>query len=138
MLMLAARRTSPCFSCRTPLRRVSMRMFSRLPGVPRLRTQLATTFRHHRKASDVLVDEEIAPGYNWKAFYPAHPGEVLDSRYELKTKVGWGSSSTVWLAEDITRHFQPSTSPSKKFLSPPSSPRNIPVTLEVDYPASAA
>ncbi|POR38204.1 Kinase domain-containing protein [Tolypocladium paradoxum] len=51
---------------------------------------------------DVLVDEEIVPGYDRKAFYKAHPGEVLDGRYKLKAKIGWGSSSTVWLAEDTS------------------------------------
>ncbi|KAJ9129998.1 Kinase domain-containing protein [Pleurostoma richardsiae] len=81
-----------------------MRMFSCLPGVPRLRPQFATTFSPPPESisTDVLVDEETVPGYDWKAFYPAHPGELLDNRYELKTKVGWGSSSTVWLAGDIS------------------------------------
>ncbi|KAI1279402.1 putative serine/threonine-protein kinase [Xylaria sp. FL0933] len=53
--------------------------------------------------SDVLVDEEIVPGYKPEHFYPANPGDVLDNRYELKAKIGWGSSSTVWLAQDISR-----------------------------------
>ncbi|RMZ75947.1 hypothetical protein DV738_g5249, partial [Chaetothyriales sp. CBS 135597] len=82
-----------------------MRIFSRLPGVPRLRPQFATTLSPPPESiipADVLVDEEVTPGYNWQVFYPAHPGELLDNRYELKTKVGWGSSSTVWLAEDIS------------------------------------
>jgi hypothetical protein len=79
-------------------------MFFWLPGVTRSRTQFTRTFSQLPESipADVLVDEEIVPGYNWKAFYPAYPGELLDKRYELKTKVGWGSSSTVWLAEDIT------------------------------------
>lgn len=50
---------------------------------------------------DVLVDEEAVPGYDRRPFYPAHPGQVVDDRYELKAKIGWGSSSTVWLTEDI-------------------------------------
>ncbi|KAI0809836.1 hypothetical protein GGR55DRAFT_141679 [Xylaria sp. FL0064] len=53
--------------------------------------------------SDVLVDEEIVPGYKPEHFYPANPGDILDNRYELKAKIGWGSSSTVWLAHDISR-----------------------------------
>ncbi|KAI0110413.1 kinase-like protein [Nemania sp. FL0031] len=106
MLMLAMRRSDPYFSTRTPLRRVSMRIFSRLRRVPRLRRQFAaTTFSPPPESipADVLVDEEIVPRYDWKVFYPAHPGELLDdNRYKLKTKVGWGSSSTVWLAEDMS------------------------------------
>ncbi|GAW19521.1 hypothetical protein ANO14919_090090 [Xylariales sp. No.14919] len=53
--------------------------------------------------SDVPVDEEIVPGYKPEHFYPANPGDVLDNRYKLKAKIGWGSSSTVWLAHDISR-----------------------------------
>jgi len=51
----------------------------------------------------VLVDEENVPGYRPEYFYPANPGDVLDGRYELKAKIGWGSSSTVWLARDTRR-----------------------------------
>ncbi|KAH8747394.1 kinase-like domain-containing protein, partial [Hyaloscypha finlandica] len=40
------------------------------------------------------------PGYRPEYFYPANPGDVLSGRYELKAKIGWGSSSTVWLARD--------------------------------------
>jgi hypothetical protein len=50
---------------------------------------------------DVLVDEENVPGYRPQYFYPANPGDVLNRRYELKAKIGWGSSSTVWLAPTI-------------------------------------
>ncbi|KAL1978187.1 hypothetical protein VTN31DRAFT_1046 [Thermomyces dupontii] len=50
-----------------------------------------------------LVDEEVCPGYDSAAFYPAKPGEVLAKRFQLLAKVGWGSQSTVWLARDISR-----------------------------------
>lgn len=53
---------------------------------------------------DKPVDEEICPGYSPKTFYPAKPGEVLAKRYQILVKVGWGSSSTVWLARDIRGH----------------------------------
>ncbi|EKV12171.1 hypothetical protein PDIG_33590 [Penicillium digitatum PHI26] len=33
-------------------------------------------------------------------FYPANPDELLAHRYQLLVKVGWGISSTVWLARD--------------------------------------
>ncbi|KAJ5852777.1 uncharacterized protein N7529_012162 [Penicillium soppii] len=49
----------------------------------------------------ILVDEEISPVYNSKYFYPAKPGEILASRYQTLVKVGWGVSSTVWLARDL-------------------------------------
>ncbi|PKS10025.1 hypothetical protein jhhlp_004650 [Lomentospora prolificans] len=34
-------------------------------------------------------------------YYPASLGEVLNDRYQLATKIGYGSSSTVWLARDL-------------------------------------
>ncbi|GLB08725.1 hypothetical protein AtubIFM57258_004629 [Aspergillus tubingensis] len=49
----------------------------------------------------ILVDEEISPGYSSKHFYPAKPGEVLADRYQALVKVGWGVSSTIWLARDL-------------------------------------
>lgn len=49
----------------------------------------------------ILVDEEISPVYNPKYFYPVRPGEVLADRYQTLVKVGWGVSSTVWLARDL-------------------------------------
>ncbi|PWY77410.1 protein kinase [Aspergillus heteromorphus CBS 117.55] len=48
-----------------------------------------------------LIDEEVYAGYNSKSYYPAKAGEVLDNRYQLVVKVGWGVSSTVWFALDM-------------------------------------
>ncbi|KAI9705785.1 MAG: hypothetical protein M1820_005033 [Bogoriella megaspora] len=56
-------------------------------------------------AADIPVEEERNPGYNPKNFYHPNPGEVLDGKYELKVKLGYGSSSTVWLAQDIRRRW---------------------------------
>ncbi|PNY23331.1 Protein kinase-like domain protein, partial [Tolypocladium capitatum] len=47
------------------------------------------------------VDEERAPGYKPEHYYPANPGDIFENRYQLDVKIGWGSSSTVWLAHDI-------------------------------------
>jgi hypothetical protein len=53
----------------------------------------------------VLIGEEISPVYNskyfYKYFYPARPGETLANHYQILVKVGWGVSSTVWLARDL-------------------------------------
>lgn len=48
-----------------------------------------------------LVEEEKTPYYSPKRFYPARLGEVLHARYQLATKLGYGTSSTVWLARDL-------------------------------------
>ncbi|KAJ9197368.1 hypothetical protein DTO164E3_5801 [Paecilomyces variotii] len=54
----------------------------------------------------ILVDEEISPVYDSKYFYPAKPGDVLADRYQILVKVGWGVSSTVWLARDLQGHIE--------------------------------
>lgn len=50
--------------------------------------------------ADVLVDEEISARYQWETFCHPHPGDVLGRRYKLVAKIGWGLTSTVWLARD--------------------------------------
>ncbi|KAK7409376.1 hypothetical protein QQX98_008438 [Neonectria punicea] len=55
-----------------------------------------------RKLSTIKTDrpfeEENCHNYNPKAFYPARIGGLLNGKYELISKLGWGSGSTVWLA----------------------------------------
>lgn len=48
------------------------------------------------------VDEEANATYNWKDFYHPNPGEVLNGRYKLLAKLGWGRTATVWMAEDLS------------------------------------
>jgi serine/threonine-protein kinase SRPK3 len=48
-----------------------------------------------------LVEEEKTPYYHPDSFFPARLGQVLNGRYQLATKLGYGSSSTVWLARDL-------------------------------------
>ncbi|EEH04793.1 protein kinase [Histoplasma capsulatum G186AR] len=49
------------------------------------------------------VEEEKTPYYSPARFYPARLGEVLNGRYQLATKLGHGSNSTVWLARDLNQ-----------------------------------
>lgn len=51
---------------------------------------------------DEPIDEERLPRYDARDYYPANPGDVLDDKYQLVAKLGWGSNSTVWLAEVIS------------------------------------
>lgn len=53
---------------------------------------------------NVPVEEEGIPGYDSKYFYPVNPGDVFHNRYEMVAKLGWGASSTVWLARDTQRY----------------------------------
>ncbi|KAJ5130508.1 uncharacterized protein N7515_006547 [Penicillium bovifimosum] len=47
------------------------------------------------------IEEENSPYYEPAYFYPARIGEVLNDRYQIATKLGHGSRSTVWLARDL-------------------------------------
>ncbi|KAJ5415840.1 hypothetical protein N7465_004535 [Penicillium sp. CMV-2018d] len=49
------------------------------------------------------IEEELTPYYDPARFYPAQLGSVLNDRYQLATKLGYGSSSTIWLARDLTQ-----------------------------------
>jgi hypothetical protein len=46
------------------------------------------------------IEEETLPNYNANAFYPARINEVLNGRYQIVLKLGFGVTSTVWLARD--------------------------------------
>ena len=50
---------------------------------------------------NIPVEEEKTPYYDPKRFYPARIGEIVGTRYQLATKLGYGTSSTVWLARDL-------------------------------------
>ncbi|KAL4886613.1 protein kinase [Aspergillus karnatakaensis] len=59
-----------------------------------------------RPAARTLVSSHRDPprpslGYRpslW--YYPVHPGDVFHSRYQVVSKLGYGTSSTVWLCRD--------------------------------------
>ncbi len=50
--------------------------------------------------ADVRIEEELIPDYNPRGFYPVNPGDILKDRYRIVAKLGWGTTSTVWLAVD--------------------------------------
>ncbi|KZF22425.1 kinase domain protein [Xylona heveae TC161] len=47
------------------------------------------------------IEEETLPDYLAERYYPVHIGEIYNSRYQVVTKLGFGSSSTVWLCRDL-------------------------------------
>ncbi|KAG5795423.1 hypothetical protein H9Q69_005516 [Fusarium xylarioides] len=51
----------------------------------------------------ILVEEEKTPNYHADRFYPIHLSQVLNGRYQIATKLGYGANSTVWLARDLNR-----------------------------------
>jgi hypothetical protein len=46
-------------------------------------------------------EEETFPWYAADQFYPVRVGEVLDSRYKVLGKLGYGAHSTSWLCRNI-------------------------------------
>lgn len=51
------------------------------------------------------MEEEGLPEYNPNHFYPVRLGEVFNDRYQTMSKLGYGSSSTIWLARDLRLVF---------------------------------
>lgn len=51
--------------------------------------------------ADQQVEEEELPDYQADRFYPVQLGEVFQDRYQAIAKLGFGSSSTTWLARDL-------------------------------------
>ncbi|RAH74790.1 putative protein kinase [Aspergillus aculeatinus CBS 121060] len=47
------------------------------------------------------LDEETLPNYQPEKYYPVTQGEVLNDRYQTLAKLGYGVTSTVWLAKDL-------------------------------------
>ncbi|KAH6660481.1 kinase-like domain-containing protein [Truncatella angustata] len=50
---------------------------------------------------DANLEEETNPGYRQDTWYNVRIGEIIKDRYQLCTKIGWGDTSTVWLANDL-------------------------------------
>lgn len=47
------------------------------------------------------IEEELFPDYLASRYYPVRIGEILKNRYQIVGKLGFGASSTVWLARDL-------------------------------------
>jgi serine/threonine-protein kinase SRPK3 len=54
-----------------------------------------------RLPTDTKVEEETLPGYVASRYYPVQIGEVFRARYQIVGKLGFGATSTVWLARDL-------------------------------------
>ncbi|KAK2786663.1 hypothetical protein FQN53_006367 [Emmonsiellopsis sp. PD_33] len=55
-------------------------------------------------STENLIEEEDIPSYKAEQFYPVYIGEILKSRYRVVCKLGFGTSSTVWLCRDLREH----------------------------------
>ncbi|XHG07891.1 hypothetical protein AWENTII_011022 [Aspergillus wentii] len=53
--------------------------------------------------AETPIEEERVPGYRARHYFPVEPGYIFNQRYEALAKLGWGTSSTVWLVRDLHR-----------------------------------
>jgi hypothetical protein len=53
------------------------------------------------ESDDVKIEEETLMQYRPERFLPVRVGDILHSRYRVVAKLGFGTSSTVWLCHDI-------------------------------------
>lgn len=49
----------------------------------------------------IELEEETLPTYKPEKYYPVNQGEILNDRYQGLAKIGYGVTSTVWLAKDL-------------------------------------
>lgn len=49
----------------------------------------------------VKLEEETLPTYEPEKYYPVNQGEIFKDRYQALAKIGYGVTSTVWLAKDL-------------------------------------
>ncbi|EEP81642.1 predicted protein [Uncinocarpus reesii 1704] len=47
------------------------------------------------------IEEERLPNYQAEKYYPVRIGEIFNSRYQVITKLGFGTASTIWLCRDL-------------------------------------
>jgi len=47
------------------------------------------------------IEEEEFEWYSPSTFYPVRIGQLFQSRYQALSKLGYGSSATVWLCRDL-------------------------------------
>ncbi|KAG6243759.1 hypothetical protein E4U23_006477 [Claviceps purpurea] len=52
--------------------------------------------------ADEKIEEETLPNYATSQYYPVTIGEIFCARYQVVGKLGFGTTSTVWLARDLS------------------------------------
>ncbi|PYI05449.1 kinase-like protein [Aspergillus sclerotiicarbonarius CBS 121057] len=71
---------------------------SPVPAVPRVFPNSGFEVIHPTET----IEEETLPTYKAEKYYPVRLGEVLDGRYQILAKLGYGVTSTVWLGRDLS------------------------------------
>lgn len=50
---------------------------------------------------EAILEEEQFEEFQRGSFYPINVGDILVEKYQVVGKLGYGSTSTVWLARDM-------------------------------------
>ncbi|KFY83874.1 hypothetical protein V500_09834 [Pseudogymnoascus sp. VKM F-4518 (FW-2643)] len=53
---------------------------------------------------DQLIEEETLPHYSPTQFFSVRIGEILNAKYQVVGKLGYGGNSTAWLCRDLSEH----------------------------------
>ncbi|KAG6128569.1 hypothetical protein E4U28_008158 [Claviceps purpurea] len=53
--------------------------------------------------ADERIEEETLPNYATSQYYLVTIGEIFRARYQVVGKLGFGTTSTVWLARDLSK-----------------------------------
>lgn len=80
-----------------------------LPSFRRFLPQLGRTWKpltfsnsnFNQIPVDQKIEEETIPGYVASRYYPVRIGDIFQDQYQVVGKLGFGASSTVWLARDM-------------------------------------
>ncbi|KAF4979431.1 hypothetical protein FZEAL_4374 [Fusarium zealandicum] len=82
--------------------RINRELFRRIPWPGRAWKPLTLSNpKFTRIPFEQKIEEETFPDYIASRYYPVHIGQVLRDRYQVVGKLGFGASSTVWLARDL-------------------------------------
>ena len=73
----------------------------RLAGRPWRPLDFSQAARSPRLPANDKIDEECLPDYLASRYYPVRLGEIIRDQYQVVGKLGYGASSTVWLARDL-------------------------------------
>ena len=51
--------------------------------------------------ADQNIEEEAHDSVSTRRYYPAYIGEIIENKYQIAGKLGYGLGSTIWLANRI-------------------------------------
>ena len=81
-----------------PISAYSSKMQAKKGGKRRRSTNSESSDSESSSSESDDNDVEDFEDYRVDGYHPAHIGEIIDSKYVILKKLGWGHFSTVWLA----------------------------------------